>query len=400
MKNLILFIILLFASVSNANAQLRMDSVGHVAIASSTTSFKPKLSVGNGYNITGKDVSIAIAAKPIVIENRNNIAVEGFVTADQSFTSERNYGVLGITNINHSHGYNYGVSGMIGWSIPNQNSGGAGIYGTNYSYYYDVPDNIHGLYAGYFHGAVNLRGQTTALELYTPADDRLNENVESIMARNGEDGMRTLDNLLRMNVVEYNKKKLTRESTQEEICEMSDEMRASYEMMKKDEEKMASRIHFGLSAQELQEIYPNLVMEGQDGYLAINYIELIPLLIRSIQDLKQELNELKSDYGNKYKTPQTTDVETLNAKSKSLLYQNTPNPFREKTVIRFKLSEDAKDASVCIFDMSGKLLKKLPVSNGMESVSVNGYELGEGMFLYSLVVNGREIDTKRMILSN
>ena len=79
--------------------------------------------------------------------------------------------------------------------------------------------------------------------------------------------------------------------------------------------------------------------------------------------------------------------------------QNTPNPFREKTVIRFKLSDDAKDASICIFDMSGKLLKKLPVSKGMESVSVNGYELGEGMFLYSLVVNGREIDTKRMILS-
>ena len=220
------------------------------------------------------------------------------------------------------------------------------------------------------------------------------------MARNDEEGMQTLDNVLRMNVLEYNTKKLTSERTQEEISEMTDEVRASYEMMKKDEEKMASRLHFGLSAQELQKIYPNLVMEGQDGYLSINYIELVPLLVRSIQALKQELDELKSDGENIKRTPQATDVDGMIIKSKSMLYQNNPNPFREKTVIRFKLSDDAREASICIFDMSGKLLKKQPVSRGMESVSVNGYELGEGMFLYSLVVNGREIDTKRMILSN
>ena len=399
MKNFFLFIILLFASVFNANAQLRVDSTGHVAIASSVSSFRPLLKVGNiGYE-SNSNLSVAIAAKPIVEENMHNVAIVGRVNADQSFISDKNFGVVGITGINHGHGRNFGVSGMINFSINlNSNSGGAGIYGTNYAYLYDYPDNLHGIYAGYFHGAVNLQGQTTALELYTPADERLNENVES-MARNDEDGMRTLDNLLRMNVVEYNTKKITRESTQEEISEMTDEMRASYEMMKKEEEKMASRLHFGLSAQELQDIYPNLVTEGQDGYLAINYIELVPLLIRSIQDLKQELDELKSDDGNKYKAPLTANVEALNTKSKSMLYQNTPNPFREKTVIRFKLSDDAKDASICIFDMSGKLLKKLPVSKGMESVSVNGYELGEGMFLYSLVVNGREIDTKRMILS-
>jgi hypothetical protein len=399
MKTHILFIILLFASVINANAQLKVDSTGHVAIASSLSNFVPKLSVGDSpYYASSLNVSIAIAAKPNAIDHRNNIAIEGLVTADQNFTSERNYGVLGITSINSSHGYNYGVSGMISFNNLNSNSGGAGIYGTDYAYLYNYPDNLHGLYAAYFHGGVYLSGQTTALELYTPADDRLNENVGS-MARNDEDGMRTLDNLLRMNVLEYNTKKHTQERTQEEISEMTDEMRASYEMMKKDEEKMASRLHFGLSAQELQEIYPDLVMEGQDGYLAINYIELVPLLIRSIQDLKQELDELKYEEGNKYKVPQTADVEALNTKSKCMFYQNTPNPFREMTVIRFKLSDDVKDASICIFDMSGKLLKKLPVSRGMESVSVSGYEMGEGMFLYSLVVNGREIDTKRMIIT-
>ena len=81
------------------------------------------------------------------------------------------------------------------------------------------------------------------------------------------------------------------------------------------------------------------------------------------------------------------------------LYQNNPNPFKEQTVIRFKLADNVQEAAICIFDMTGKTIKKLPISSGMESVSVGGYELGEGMFLYSLVVNGKEIDTKRMIIS-
>jgi hypothetical protein len=49
--------------------------------------------------------------------------------------------------------------------------------------------------------------------------------------------------------------------------------------------------------------------------------------------------------------------------------------------------------------MTGKMLKKLPISSGETSVSINGWELGEGMFLYTLMVNGREIDTKRMIIA-
>ena len=49
--------------------------------------------------------------------------------------------------------------------------------------------------------------------------------------------------------------------------------------------------------------------------------------------------------------------------------------------------------------MQGKLLKKYPVSSDSDSLTINGYELGEGMFLYTLMVNGQEIDTKRMILT-
>jgi hypothetical protein len=59
--------------------------------------------------------------------------------------------------------------------------------------------------------------------------------------------------------------------------------------------ELSSKSHYGLSAQELQTIYPDLVTEEQDGYLAVNYVELIPILIQSIQDLKRELDELRNE---------------------------------------------------------------------------------------------------------
>lgn len=45
------------------------------------------------------------------------------------------------------------------------------------------------------------------------------------------------------------------------------------------------------------------------------------------------------------------------------------------------------------------MLKEYPIPSGNGSISVDGYDIGNGMFLYSLVVNGQEIDTKKMIIS-
>ena len=95
----------------------------------------------------------------------------------------------------------------------------------------------------------------------------------------------------------------------------------------------------------------------------------------------------------------TTGTDIIDLNSQNVLYQNSPNPFKEQTTIRFSLANDAQNASICIFDMTGKMLKNLPVSSGDTSVSLNGWEIGEGMFLYTLIVNGKEIDTKRMIIT-
>ncbi len=253
----------------------------------------------------------------------------------------------------------------------------------------DVTEGVNGLYAGFFRGATYVDGTLTATSVITPSDIRLKTNITNI-----SDTDQTLDNLMKINVLSYNYKK--HEVPEAERDTIQESTIRAYD---KKWESDANERHFGLSAQELKEIFPDLVKEGQDGYLGVNYVELVPLLIRSIQELKQELDEVKGV--SKAKTRSVSNESTNNnaANTGNLLYQNAPNPFKEQTVIRFSLADDSGDASVCIFDMTGKMLKKLHVSSGMENVSIGGHELGEGMFLYSLIVSGQIIDTKRMVIS-
>ena len=397
MKKLGLLVLMFFAIMS-ASAQLKVNNNGHVSIGTTTSDFKPKLFVGESGSF-GTDTNFGLAAQMVSQAGKKNIAIKGSPVTDQSLTTDDNYGVFGSTFLNHNHGRNYGVSGMINFDYNYTYQGGAGIYGTNYGYLYNYPDNLQGYYAGYFHGNTNLAGRTTAQEIYTPADARLSENVEFI-GENNRDGSQMLDNLLKMNVLEFNMKNSLTMKAPDNQEEMAEEVRQAYEYMKKDEEELFSRRHFGLSAQELQEIYPNLVLKGQDGYLYINYQEMVPVLIRSIQELKQELDDMKGENRDVMMSRGAipTTVSAIQA-SGNVLYQNSPNPFKEQTTIRFQLADDAQNAAICIFDMTGKMLKKLPVSLGDTSVKINGWELGEGMFLYTLIVNGREIDTKRMIIT-
>jgi hypothetical protein len=57
------------------------------------------------------------------------------------------------------------------------------------------------------------------------------------------------------------------------------------------------KLHYGIIAQDLELIYPNLVNEvvlDVSTIKTVNYIELIPLLIHQIKELKQEIIKLNN----------------------------------------------------------------------------------------------------------
>ena len=403
MKKNILIGLCLLGTALNASAQLEVSSDGKVKIASNVNTSYSTLLVGNNtFNVTA--ANIGILGSTDAMNSKKNIGLFGTISADSCLSNESNIGALGIVSpINNSHGRNYGLCGMIGYS--GDHYGGAGIYGAKSAVYYAHPSNIQGTYAGFFKGPVRITGELTAPNMYIPTDSRLSENVESLNERGGKTC--TLDNLLAMNVIEYNMKSRISDELPESIeKDATDKEWEAYECLKRDEMKMCARRHFGIDAEELRKVYPDLVLEGQDGYLSVNYVELVPLLIRSIQEMKAELDNLKGKdvldgvgADPVSARSQTTAIDGTPSKTQAVLYQNTPNPFTAQTEIRFSLPDDAPSAYIYIFDMTGKMQKQIPVNPDQQSVTINGYELQAGIYLYSLVVGGQEIDTKRMILS-
>jgi len=52
---------------------------------------------------------------------------------------------------------------------------------------------------------------------------------------------------------------------------------------------------YGVIAQEVQKEFPEMVTMQSDGYLAVDYIQLIPVMIEAIKELKLEIDSIKQN---------------------------------------------------------------------------------------------------------
>ncbi len=161
------------------------------------------------------------------------------------------------------------------------------------------------------------------------------------------------------------------------------------------------RLRYGFIAQEVREIFPDLVVEDEEGMLGIDYQGFIPLLVEAVKDLRAEVAMLKGEDGPAKKQSKEADVKDVLTGKGAYLGQNRPNPFNAHTEIECHVPEDATSAFLYIFDLQGQLVESINIQERGESkVSINGAKLQAGMYLYSLVIDGTEIDTRRMILTD
>ena len=58
--------------------------------------------------------------------------------------------------------------------------------------------------------------------------------------------------------------------------------------------QLTQKKHIGLIAQEVEHIFPELVIADSNNVKNVSYIELIPLMIQKIQDLQRQINELSN----------------------------------------------------------------------------------------------------------
>ena len=183
----------------------------------------------------------------------------------------------------------------------------------------------------------------------------------------------------------------------------------------KDLKYDGNKKHIGFLAQEVQAQFPNLTpVIDEKGHMAIDYMEMIPLLLETIKEedaiiasqgaairslesslasLKLEIEALKNN------TPASFNENKGGGTTTSSLSQNVPNPFGKETVIEFSIKETFDQAFIGIYNLNGQQLKKISIQKGQSQAIVNGEEFEAGMYVYSLVVNSRLIDSKRMVIS-
>lgn len=333
---------------------------------------------GGNWGVYGKGINHGIFGES------GYIGIRGIGNYSGVYGQGDAYGVLGEGNSGVvAYGNNTGVFGVGGYM---------GVYGAN---------SISGGYAGYFSGKVYASGAFAA------SDNKLKQNIRDFTS--------ALDIITQLQPKQY-------EFRQD----------GNYKLM-----NLPQGHHYGLLAQDVEKILPDLVSDTKFEttlahpplvktpkveaisplkqntenvqakpetieFKALNYTELIPIIIKAIQEQEeiieqqqQQINELKQTI-TKISSPLQSSL-TING---AFLKQNAPNPFTKSTRIQCYIPTSVMQAKLVIYSSDGKQLKTLTLGNkGLNEMTINASELSSGQYTYSLFIDGNMIDSKNMILT-
>ncbi len=181
----------------------------------------------------------------------------------------------------------------------------------------------------------------------------------------------------------------------------------------------------GFIAQEVQEVFPSLVHYDSLADLhSLDYVAFIPYLTKAIQeqdsiirqqqelmeayaealaDMAERLSSLEAQGQGANKAPRVPQNPSNNAepeeKTGYVLYQNVPNPATGETRIGYETRENSASARIGIYELDGKQVDMYSLEDRKGEIVLHPGELQAGMYLYSLIVDGKIIDTKRMVVA-
>jgi len=375
------------------------------------------------------------------------IGLYGSATNYGVYGSSGNYGVYGSGNwgVYGYSGSSYGVygncsnfNGVYGTGkngVYGSSATGNGMWGTSVSGYAVVGDATGTGYAGWFQSATgwgvvaktsNTTGQwagvfygnTYASGTYQTSDRRLKKNIAEFT-----DAMSIISSL---------KPRTYEFQTEGKMAELN----------------LPRGKHFGLIAQDVEAVLPELVKEiaenpegpnsapiaevkptetkptnnplekvqvpgaeapatnnmaerkkDEQMIKVINYTELIPVLIKGMQELNEknialqnEVNELKA------MIKQGGSTTIINAQA-GYIKQNVPNPATNATIINYYVPDNASRAQIIVTDSKGSLLKTYTAAKGQGQISIALGELPAGTYNYSLHINDKRVDTKQMVIA-
>src|SRR5690554_3662149 len=217
---------------------------------------------GAGYGVSGQIPATATGGSAVL---GNNLRTTG----GSGVRGEGFNGVVGFSNYGAGYGVYGNNAGASGLSIGTYGIGINGVYG-------QTTDPANG-WTGYFTGDIGVDGSVYALGdgFFNISDGRLKSNIVPIEG--------ALDKIMKLHPKHYTIKTKSVPNIEEgKVVEHS-------------------RQEYGVIAQELEEVFPGMISEkaffkqagDETEYKSVNYVQLVPVLIEAIKELKTEVDVLK-----------------------------------------------------------------------------------------------------------
>lgn len=378
-----LLVSMLVIGAMNASAQLTVYHNGNVNIGSEQPTSNVSLSVGNvAYSDTTYHVSLGLHNPA---SGCYNIGGEGVAYSPTTRNTGRAFGLRGVAG-NCTSGYNFGVLGALQGS-----QAGAAIFGTTSGKTLGL--RVDERYAGYFDGNVKVTGSLQG-NVVNSAEVNAKSTQTLRPINSALDGIASANPF--MYIVRTQVPGIGTGVVPDSATLTGTVAPTSYPVVS------FGKSYYALDVNAVKQSFPALIIKDAQGNEYVNYTQLVPILVQAIKELKTELDDLKEAVASSgtRKVNAATNIATNTLdEGWGSISQNTPNPFTGQSTVRVSVPDDASDAYVDILTLNGASLKRIPVSNGLSEVSLSSFEFAPGTYLYTLVVNGKVSETRRMVVS-
>lgn len=367
----------------NASAQLTVYHNGNVNIGSEQPTSNVSLSVGNvAYSDTTYHVSLGLHNPA---SGCYNIGGEGVAYSPTTRNTGRAFGLRGVAG-NCTSGYNFGVLGALQGS-----QAGAAIFGTTSGKTLGL--RVDERYAGYFDGNVKVTGSLQG-NVVNSAEVNAKSTQTLRPINSALDGIASANPfmyIVRTQVPGIGTGVVPDSATLTGTVAPTSDPVVSF-----------GKSYYALDVNAVKQSFPALIIKDAQGNEYVNYTQLVPILVQAIKELKTELDDLKETVASSgtRKVNAATNIATNTLdEGWGSISQNTPNPFTGQSTVRVSVPDDASDAYIDILTLNGASVKRIPVSNGLSEVSLSSFDFAPGTYLYTLVVNGKVSETRRMIVN-
>lgn len=165
----------------------------------------------------------------------------------------------------------------------------------------------------------------------------------------------------------------------------------------------------GFIAQDLREVLPELVQQGTDGYLAVNYLGVIPVLTEAIKELQAEKDQQIAE-----KDRQIAALEARLARleaafdraatpaveGQDFLLSNQPNPFSGTTTVQCTIPATVRTAVLVITDLTGReITRQTLTGRGQTSTDIDLRTAPNGTYVGTLVADGKAVGSLKLMVS-